>query len=157
MAWGLVILIGAAGGRTDPLEPLRGFGGGAAAEAERVSFLRIKSSADLDQVLQQAGTAGQSELLDFYADWCVSCKEMEKYSFPDPEVRKALRNTLLVQADVTPNDDIDQALMARFGIYGPPSIILFDAQGNELRAFRVVGYKPADEFAPHLNRAFGQD
>ncbi len=157
MAWGLVILIGAAGGRTDPLEPLRGFGSGAAAEAERVSFRRIKSSADLDQVLQQAGTVGQSVLLDFYSDWCVSCKEMEKYSFPDPEVRKALRNTLLVQADVTANDDVDQALMTRFGIYGPPSIILFNAQGEELKAFRIVGYKPADQFAAHLNRAFKQN
>ena len=94
-------------------------------------------------------------MLDFYADWCASCKEMEKYTFPEPSVQAALTNTVLLQADVTANDDADQALMQRFGILGPPSILFFGQDGAEKTAYRVVGFKPADEFAPHIQRAFG--
>jgi thiol:disulfide interchange protein DsbD len=93
-------------------------------------------------------------MFDFYADWCVSCKEMEKYTFTDAGVQHALGKTVLLQADVTANDDLDQALMRRFGILGPPSILFFGADGAERPAYRVVGFKPAADFSAHLHEAF---
>jgi thiol:disulfide interchange protein DsbD len=159
--YGVLLLVGALAGRSDPLQPLAGvFGsapstGGTAAGGEHaVAFKRIKSTADLDAEIAAARAAGKTVLLDFYADWCVSCKEMEKYTFPAQEVRAALGNAALLQADVTANDEIDQALMQRFGILGPPSILFFGADGTEQQDYRVVGYKPADEFAPHVRQAF---
>ena len=92
-------------------------------------------------------------MLDFYADWCVSCKEMEKYTFPTPEVRAALANTVWLQADVTANDATDQALLKHFGIFGPPTIAFYGTDGVERRNFRVVGYMKAAEFAPLVTNA----
>jgi thiol:disulfide interchange protein DsbD len=92
-------------------------------------------------------------MLDFYADWCVSCKEMEVLTFTDPAVQQALANTVLLQADVTPNDEQDKALYKHFGIIGPPSIMFFDNAGNERRNYRVVGFMPADKFSSHVERA----
>jgi len=92
-------------------------------------------------------------MLDFYADWCVSCKEMEVFTFADPAVKKALEGVVLLQADVTPNDEIDKALYKHFGIIGPPSIMFFDANGNERKNYRVVGYMPAEQFSQHVKRA----
>ena len=89
-------------------------------------------------------------MLDFYADWCVSCKEMEKYTFTDPGVQDALRGAVLLRADVTANDDVDQALLARFGIYGPPTIAFFGPRGVEEKAYRVVGFVPASKFQSHV-------
>jgi thiol:disulfide interchange protein DsbD len=94
-------------------------------------------------------------MLDFYADWCTSCKEMEKYTFTDASVRTALANAVLLQADVTANDAQDQALLARFEIYGPPTIAFFRADGTETKNHRVVGYMTAEKFAPHARSAFG--
>ena len=118
-------------------------------------FTRIKSVADLDAAIAAANASGKTVMLDFYADWCVSCKEMEKYTFPEPSVQAALANTVLLQADVTANDDVDQALMKRFGILGPPSILFFGRDGAEKPDYRVVGFKPATEFAPHIQQALG--
>jgi thiol:disulfide interchange protein DsbD len=93
-------------------------------------------------------------MLDFYADWCVSCKEMERYTFSDPAVIEQMNRFVLLQADVTANDDADKALMqGRFGIPGPPAMLFFDRSGEELRGYRLVGFKPADEFAEHLRKA----
>jgi thiol:disulfide interchange protein DsbD len=94
-------------------------------------------------------------MLDFYADWCVSCREMEDDTFTDPGVQAVLARAVLLQADVTANDREDQALLARFGILGPPTIVFFAADGTERNDFRVVGFKPADEFRVHAARAFG--
>jgi thiol:disulfide interchange protein DsbD len=93
-------------------------------------------------------------MLDFYADWCVSCKELEKYTFSDPAVRKELGKAIALQADVTAMDNDDQALMQRFGIIGPPTIVFFSAGGSEQPAFRVVGFMRAEAFAEHLRSAF---
>ncbi len=93
-------------------------------------------------------------LVDFYADWCVDCKRMDKYTFPVAEVQDALASGRALKADVTANDDIDQALMSRFNIIGPPAILFFDASGNELPGFRVVGYQRPTEFAEHVKAAF---
>jgi thiol:disulfide interchange protein DsbD len=92
-------------------------------------------------------------MLDFYADWCVECRQMEKYTFSDPQVRIALGGMRLLQADVTANDEADRALLRHFGIYGPPTIAFFDSRGRERANLRLVGYQPADEFRRHLQRA----
>jgi thiol:disulfide interchange protein DsbD len=95
-------------------------------------------------------------MLDFYADWCVSCKEMEAYTFTDAGVQAALANTVLLQADVTANDEADQALLQRFGVFGPPTIIFFGTDGQQRHGYEVVGYMKATDFIEHLNQAFSR-
>jgi thiol:disulfide interchange protein DsbD len=156
IVYGVLMLIGALAGRSDPLQPLAGLGaGGEGAASEHVSFTRVKTVAELEQQLAAASAAGRPVMLDFYADWCVSCKEMERYTFTDPGVQAEFARALLLQADVTANDDADQALLKRFGILGPPTIVFFGADGRERSAYRIVGFKPADEFRAHLAGAFG--
>jgi thiol:disulfide interchange protein DsbD len=156
VVYGLAMLIGALAGHSNPLQPLAGFGAprqGAA--ANKLQFTRIKSVADLDRALETAKAAGRPVMLDFYADWCVSCKEMEHRTFTDSGVQAALARATLLQADVTANDEADQALLQRFGILGPPTIVFFGPDGAERTDYRVVGFKPADEFRGHVTRAFG--
>ncbi|MBC7983696.1 MAG: thioredoxin family protein, partial [Candidatus Obscuribacterales bacterium] len=100
-----------------------------------------------------ANAAGKWVMFDFYADWCVSCKEMEKYTFAEPKVAALLAPMVLLQADVTANDDVDQALLKRFGIFGPPSILFFGLDGLERKDYRVVGYMPAERFSNHISAA----
>lgn len=116
--------------------------------ASHLPFSRVKSVAELDAAIKNAN--GKTVMLDFYADWCTSCKEMEKFTFTDEKVKAALANTVLLQADVTENNDNDQALLKRFGLFGPPGIIFFDKSGNELKT-RVIGYKNAEDFTQTLN------
>ncbi|RMF98802.1 MAG: protein-disulfide reductase DsbD [Gammaproteobacteria bacterium] len=151
--YGAVLLIGALGGARDPLQPLQFALRAGDGDQHELRFERIKTVADLDAVLLAASSAGRPVMLDFYADWCVSCKEMERYTFTDPGVQAALGDALLLQADVSANDAADQALLQRFGIFGPPTILFFDASGREREAYRVVGYMPADEFARHAGAA----
>jgi thiol:disulfide interchange protein DsbD len=157
MVYGVLLLIGALAGRSDPLQPLTGLGmtAGAPGEAAHVEFKRVKTIADLDRELAAASAAGRPVMLDFYADWCVSCKEMERYTFTDPGVQVEFARAVLLQADVTANDAEDQALLQRFGILGPPTIVFFGADGHERSEYRVVGFKPAAEFRAHLAAAFG--
>jgi thiol:disulfide interchange protein DsbD len=110
---------------------------------------------ELDTQLAAASAAGKSVMLDFYADWCVSCKEMEKYTFPTDAVQAALANTVLLRADVTDNGADARELYHRFGILGPPTIAFYDLGGQEQRNFRVVGYMKAPEFAAVVARALG--
>lgn len=155
--WAATLLVGLAAGSSDPLRPLavlaaRAPGGGAAAAAhEGPAFAAVRSSAELDQVLKQAT---QPVMLDFYADWCVSCKEMEHLTFTDPRVSARLAQMQLVRADVTANNADDQALLKRFGLFGPPGIIVF-RDGKELG--RVVGYQAADRFLRSLDRVAASD
>jgi len=123
----------------------------ASIEARGLDFRRIKTVEDLDAAL--AAAQGKSAMLDFYADWCVSCIEMEHYTFTDPGVQEALSNTLLLQADVTANDPQDQALLRQFGVFGPPTIIFFGPDGLERDGFEVVGFMDAQDFAAHVQRA----
>ena len=145
---GALQLVGVASGARDPLAPLARFTG--AAPAQPLAFTRIKTVAQLDAAL--AATDGRTAMLDFYADWCVSCKEMEKLTFVDPAVKARLANTVLLQVDVTANDGDDRAMLKRFGLFGPPGIILFDRQGREIPDSRVIGYQDANKFLGSLSR-----
>ncbi|HMV17903.1 MAG TPA: thioredoxin family protein, partial [Rhodocyclaceae bacterium] len=122
----------------------------AAAPAEGPHFRRIASGAELDEILK---TADRPVMLDFYADWCVSCKEMERFTFADPAVARRLAGVLLLQADVTANSEDDKALLKRFDLFGPPGILFFDAHGAERRAQRVIGFQAADAFLRTLDAA----
>jgi len=151
--YGLMILIGLMGGSKDMFQPLKTFQGGlgsAQAQSEHLSFKTIKSIEELEAELAK----GQPVMLDFYADWCISCKEMEKLTFTQPQVHQALAGVTLLQADVTKNDDIDKALMKKFGLIGPPAILFFSPSGIEQKAQRVVGFKPGDTFVKHINQAY---
>jgi len=152
LLWGALILVGvAAGGKGTPLAPLAGLsvGGGTSAPAE-LTFRQVDNEAELEEALAQAKAAGQPVMLDFYADWCVSCKEMEHNTFSDPRVVQALDGFLVLQADVTANDPQHKALLKRFDLYGPPGIIFWDARGERVRPHWVVGYQPPDEFLTHV-------
>ena len=120
--------------------------------ASRTPFTRVASLTELDQRL---AAPGRPAMLDFYADWCVSCKEMEKLTFSDPRVRAELDRMLLMQADVTAANEADRALLKRFSLFGPPGIIFFDAQGREIPGLRVVGYQPPERFLKTLAAATG--
>jgi thiol:disulfide interchange protein DsbD len=156
--YGVVLLLGSLAGGNSMLKPLAGIsmsGQGIAQEEHGLEFQRIKTVDDLDQALADASSRGKTAMLDFYADWCVSCIEMEKYTFTDSTVQDALSNSVLLQADVTANDDEDQALLKRFGVFGPPTIIFFGDNGTQRNGYEVVGYMKAREFAAHVHLAFG--
>ncbi|KVT17119.1 thiol:disulfide interchange protein [Burkholderia sp. MSMB1078WGS] len=157
--WAATLLVGLAAGSTDPVKPLAVLaarttvsGGaaaaGAAAAQDGPAFAPVRSSGELDTLLK---TSGRPVMLDFYADWCVSCKEMEHLTFTDARVQARLAQLHLVRADVTANNPDDQALLKRFNLFGPPGIIFFDRHGNEIG--RVVGYQAADTFLRSLDRA----
>jgi thiol:disulfide interchange protein DsbD len=147
-----VLIIGVAGGSRDLLQPLKVFQGGSTITSQaqtKLNFEKIDSLADLKAQIGQ----GQPVMLDFYADWCVSCIEMEKFTFSDPSVQAALSGVKLLKADVTANNDNHKALMKELGIVGPPAILFFNAQGQEMRGQRVVGFKKADEFKAIIEQA----
>ena len=158
--YGSLLLLGALTGGSNPLKPLASvnLGGGTmvAQEEHALPFKRVKTVADLDRELAAAASAGKTSFLDFYADWCVSCKEMEAYTFTDDDVQATLSNTVWLQADVTDNDEADQALLSRFGVFGPPTIVFFGADGQQRQGYEVVGYMEADDFVEHLRQALGE-
>jgi thiol:disulfide interchange protein DsbD len=121
----------------------------------KASFAVIGSSAQLDQFLSQAKEQKKLVLLDFYADWCISCKEMEVNTFANPEVNQELQKFILLQADVTKNSPENQVLLKRFGLFGPPGILIFDLNSEELKEQRVIGYMPPQRFAERLKKALG--
>ena len=148
--YGVVLLAGAALGSTNPLAPIPQL----AAKQTHLEFKRIKTVADLEREVAAASAAGKSVMVDFYADWCVSCKEMEHKTFTRAgSAGRARRDVVLLQADVTANDDEDRALLMHFGIVGPPTIAFYGADGTERRNFRVVGFMKAAEFAAVVRQA----
>jgi thiol:disulfide interchange protein DsbD len=156
--YGILLVIGAATGGSNPLQPLAtasfgGAGGEAVASHDELPFQHIKTVDDLDREIATASQQGKSVMLDFYADWCVSCKEMEAFTFTDTQVQAALSNTVWLQADVTANDAEDKALLDRFGVFGPPTIIFFGTDGEQRHGYEVVGYMKAEAFAEHVQKA----
>ncbi|MBP7943141.1 MAG: thioredoxin family protein, partial [Polynucleobacter sp.] len=121
----------------------------------KASFVVIDSGAQLDQFLSQAKEQKKLVLLDFYADWCISCKEMEVNTFANSEVNQELQKFVLLQADVTKNSPENQALLKRFGLFGPPGILIFDLNSEELKDQRVIGYMPPQRFAERLKKVLG--
>ena len=154
LLYGSAYLVGAVSGSRDLLQPLHGFatsgGGSATAQSDHLQFRQIKGKQGLQLALAESVQRQQATMLDFYADWCISCKEMERYAFTHPQVLKSLANVNTIQSDVTDYDAIDTELLNLLGIYGPPAILFFDKQGNEIRNRRVVGEMSGDEFAAHI-------
>jgi len=146
---GVALLVGALAGSRDPLRPLAVFTAGTP-HSTPVAWTRVASLADLQTQLK---APGKLAMLDFYADWCVSCKEMESFTFSDPKVRAQLDRMLLLQADVTANNEADKALLKRFSLFGPPGIIFFDADGREIKGLRVIGYQNPERFLKTLSLA----
>jgi thioredoxin:protein disulfide reductase len=146
--YAVALVVGFAQGANDPLHPLTA----RAAQGRPLEFQPVRTIVDLDQAVSAATAAGRPVMLDFYADWCVSCKEMERDTFSDPQVRAAMARMTLLRADVTANDDNDRALLRRFGIFGPPTIAFYGADGQERSNYRVVGFMKAPAFALVLAR-----
>ena len=137
-------------GGTDPLRPWHALAG---AEHHGLVFKQVRDIDAVNAEIALANAAGKSVMLDYYADWCVSCKEMEKYTFSDRNVVAALADTVLLQVDVTRNTPADKMLLETFGLYGPPAILFFSQRGEEQTAFRLVGFVAAEPFTAHVQRA----
>jgi thiol:disulfide interchange protein DsbD len=148
--YGLALVTGAALGGTNPLAPIPAWAG----TRQSLAFSPVRTVAELDRQVAQAARDGRPVMVDFYADWCTSCKEMEATTFLDPTVQQALAGTVLLRADVTSNDADDRALLQRFGIYGPPTIAFYGRDGHERSRYRVVGYMRGAEFAAAARAAF---
>jgi thioredoxin:protein disulfide reductase len=152
--YGALLLIGATLGGENPLRPIpeRALGAGAtgAVASPKLDFRSIENVAALDAALAEAKSAGSPVMLDFTAEWCVSCKEMEALTFPDPGVIAALKPFMLLRADVTDNNKDDQALLKQFRSFGPPTIAFFDASGQQRDNFKLVGFVPPEQFTTHV-------
>jgi thiol:disulfide interchange protein DsbD len=164
LIYGAVYLIGAASGSKDLIQPLKGIASGMTANSrlnqvnnyqpDHITFKQVKGSEGLKSAIKTSVADNKSTMLDFYADWCISCKEMEKYAFTHPDVLASLSGVVTLQSDVTANDSIDSALMKSLGIYGPPAILFFDKNGQEIRNRRVVGEMSGEDFAAHIQTTF---
>ncbi|ASJ71408.1 Thiol:disulfide interchange protein DsbD [Granulosicoccus antarcticus IMCC3135] len=160
--YGLALLLGALSGNNSYRTPLKSLGsvssdqaGNSSQPHEGLKFVTVKGVDGLQQAVLQATQQGRPVMLDFYADWCISCKEMEAFTFTDQRVQDLLANAVLVQTDVTANDALDQALLKQFDLFGPPGIIFYDATGRELPAARVIGFMNAEKFGDHVQRVLG--
>jgi thiol:disulfide interchange protein DsbD len=154
LAWGVLLLIGAAADSRDPLQPLRGLTMAAKEDHApgRSEFYTVRTVAELQSQLDGAMADGRWLILDYYADWCVSCQEMDRYTYNHPQVRAALANAALVKADVTANDAEGQALLQRYGLIGPPATLFFGPDGRERREHRLIGFMAAAPFLEHMGK-----
>ena len=150
---GIALLLGMLGGGRELLQPLSiykaGRGSATTSAGVPLNFARVTNNADLDAKIAQS--AGKPVMLDFYADWCVSCKEMERNTFSEPAIQSRLKNIVLLQADITANSADDDALRKRFGVFGPPALIFFDSRGKEIMP-HVIGYQTPDQFSSTLDK-----
>ena len=159
LIYGIILIIGATTGARDPLNPLRNINTAVTVSSsgehtsQHLKFERIKSIEDFNAAVQKSSAAGKPVILDFYADWCTYCIQMEEYTFPDPQVQKELANVTLLQADVTDNDETDIALLNHFKLFAPPAILFFGTDGEEHREYRLVGFLDADKFLGHVKEA----
>ncbi len=158
LLYGAAYLFGAISDSKDLLQPMRGIATSNTTTSQdksaHLEFRQIKGEAGLQQALVDSVRQQRTTMLDFYADWCISCKEMERYAFTHPDVFKALEKVNTLQTDVTANDAMDTQLMSSLGIYGPPAILFFDAEGREISHRRVVGEMSGEEFAAHVLATF---
>ncbi len=157
---GTALIVGMLAGSRDLLQPLDVFkgstaGGAVAVEQKGLPFEKVKDVAELDARLAAAKADGKTVMLDFYADWCVSCKEMERFTFSDAKVQTRLADTVLLKADVTANTDADRALLKRFGLFGPPGLIFWTADGTQ-SDFKVIGFEKTDKFLASIDAALGK-
>ncbi|MFT6877135.1 MAG: thiol:disulfide interchange protein DsbD [Granulosicoccus sp.] len=159
LLYGVALLIGALSGVGSYTTPLRGIVSGSSSQAQTnqhgLAFAPVKSVEELQRIVSKASQDNRPVMLDFYADWCISCKEMEAFTFTDNSVQALLKNAVVIQADVTANDDLDKELLNEFDLFGPPGIIFWDKTGVELRAARVVGFMSARNFSAHLTKFIG--
>jgi thioredoxin:protein disulfide reductase len=151
LLYGVALLIGAWSGASSPLKPLQNIASAGHTSSQALRFQRVHSVQELEQAVQAA--QGKRVMLDFYADWCVSCKEYEQFVFSQPNVQAELNQTVLLQADVTANNAQDAALLKKFDLFGPPGIVFFNAQGQPMQPV-IKGYNDADRFL-NLLRALG--
>ena len=159
LAYGLILMVGAASGGNNMFKPLQGLLNKDQAgdvRSSTLSFQTIKGVDGLQSVLDQAVNEDKYVMLDFYADWCITCKEMEHEAFSDSRVHQMLSNVILLQADVTENNEIDQALLKKFSLYGPPAILFFNKQGVEEKSHRLVGFMKTDDFLNHVNEVISE-
>ena len=157
LLYGAMLLFGAASGNGSLIQPLKGsfssvVTGSQSNKEQGLVFQQIKGIDGLNQALATAKQQGKTVMLDFYADWCISCKEMEHITFADKKVIATLKDTILLQADVTPNDDLDKALLQKFGLFGPPGILFFDKNSQENLPFRIVGEMKPAPFNAHVQQ-----
>jgi thiol:disulfide interchange protein DsbD len=155
LTYGVLLLMGAASGGDDPFRPLERLRADPTGERAPLEFKAVKGIDGLQSELLRASSEGRPVMLDFYADWCVSCKELERYTFSDPAVKSVLAKAVLLRTDVTANDAEDQALLERFGLFGPPAILFFGPEGTERPRFRVVGFMEAAAFRAQAERGLG--
>jgi thioredoxin:protein disulfide reductase len=150
LVYGIVLIVAAANGSGTVLKPFNKQASVIATEA--LSFKTILNLEELDKELQQAKSEGKSVMLDFYADWCVVCHEMESYTFSDPVVQKTLQQLTLLKVDVTKNNDDDKAFLKQFDLFGPPAILFFNKDAVEIKSHRLVGFVKAKPFVEHVNQ-----
>ena len=153
--YGALLLVGAAAGNNDPLQPLRGLSGGTATAQQQLSFDYVSSVNELEARLAQARANNQPVMINYTADWCATCKELERYTYTDAAVINALSGTLLLKVDVTANNRDDQELLRRYRLIGPPAILFYNAQGEEQAPYRLVGFISAGDFVQHIRGAIG--
>ena len=160
LLYGVLLIVGASIGGGSMLQPLKGLHGSSNNSAntnqQHVEFQQIKGLNGLEQALVTAQEQNKPLMLDLYADWCVSCKEMEAFTFTDSSVHSTLSSFVLVQADVTDNDDEDQALLKKLGLFGPPAITFYNLEGKEVEGARVVGFMDAEDFITRLNQVLSR-
>ena len=158
LLYGSILLVGASAGSKNILTPLSNFyaggsvGGASQPGEQKLAFQLIKGVEGLEAALRQASQQNKPVMVDTYADWCISCKELEAFTFTDAGVQAALDDFILLKADVTANDELDQQLLKKFGIFGPPALLFFDPSGNEQRNFRIVGFIEAASFERHVQQ-----
>ncbi|RKZ45812.1 MAG: protein-disulfide reductase DsbD, partial [Gammaproteobacteria bacterium] len=159
LVYGMLLMIGAASGGSNVFKPLEGLlskDGTGEIRSNTLSFQTIKGVDGLQTALDQAASEDKYVMLDFYADWCITCKEMEHKTFTDPGVHQMLSDVILLQADVTENDELDKALLKKFSLYGPPAILFFNKQGVEEKSFRLVGFMRTEDFLKHINEVISE-
>lgn len=155
VVYGVLLMVGAAAGGQSLLQPLRGVApqGGAPSVEAAPEFREVDNLTGLERELAAAREQGRAVMVDFSAEWCISCKELEAFTYPDAGVQAALGDTVLLRVDVTEHSEADREFLERFNVFGPPAILFFGPDGVERRGYRVVGYVPADEFAEQVRRA----